>query len=942
MKNKNLLIGTLGLGLVAGLMVATPFLSSNELTYSPRQNDNEKPSVDQAMEHYMSKRLDANGVYNPALIKQTRAQFMQALMAGGMNRSLDMPWIEEGPDNVGGRTRAICIDKNNSNLVWAGSVSGGLFVSSNGGNSWGRVDNFDQTLSIASMTQTLNGRLYVGTGFSNGFFFNEAFVGDGLFYTDDLGQTWNQVSGSANEDWVELQADPNNPNKIWCGTSGGLKTYDGATITTINNNGMGTGNCYDVKISKDGNVVACAMASTGVRTYVSTDGGVNFTNVSGTGSTQIPSSGVGRIELAISHEKNSNNAWNLFASVVTTGGGTLKGQYFSEDNGLTWSEIAPSSSPSFDPFISQNGQGVYDNVITVIPGAPEKALLGGIDVYAWERAAGTNPAFGQWEQRSLWFASPLSPIYVHADNHEMEWDQNGILYIGNDGGIGKSPDKGSIFFPANRGYNVTQFYGIGFSADGDVIGGAQDNGTNLNTHTGVTLLSFDQVRGGDGFDCDISHIKEDVIFASVYNGDMQRSDDGGASFNAFFSPPSGSPFHTVGRLWENPNDVNALDSIGVQLGNNNTVTGDILATAGDTIHYFSQTLQQPLYYITPTNIVATHDSANVITLQDRVQSLYAIGLGTEVRVTREALRFSVTPNFRILQTGVVATALEFSHDGEHLYVGTSTGDLYRISGFSTFYAPTYDVSNITVTQIFNGSGGSVDGIGVDMTDPEHVIVTLTGFQTARVLESNTAASTSTTTSFTSIHGNLPNIPVYDAVINVNNTDQAIIGTEFGAYATDNLNGTSTVWTFQSQVNGPQTVPVYSVRQQWRGWDEGTNRPGEVYLGTFGRGIWRSEAWLSVKDPGTDNNSLSNVLPVSIYPNPMQDNGRVSFDMKENGNVVLSVYNLAGQKVQTLSLGQRNAGKQYADINVAELANGTYIVHVQAGKYVHQGKLLIAR
>ena len=40
-------------------------------------------------------------------------------------------WTEMGPDNVGGRTRAILIDKDNPNLIYAGGVSGGLWKSTN-------------------------------------------------------------------------------------------------------------------------------------------------------------------------------------------------------------------------------------------------------------------------------------------------------------------------------------------------------------------------------------------------------------------------------------------------------------------------------------------------------------------------------------------------------------------------------------------------------------------------------------------------------------------------------------------------------------------------------------------------------------------------------------------------------------------------------------------
>lgn len=95
---------------------------------------------------------------------------------------------------------------------------------------------------------------------------------------------------------------------------------------------------------------------------------------------------------------------------------------------------------------------------------------------------------------------------MHSDNHEMKWDNNNRLYIGNDGGIGISQDYGQSFYASNRGYNVTQFYGIAFDREGSVMGGAQDNGTLYNNHANNTYQEFREVLGGDGFECEISFL----------------------------------------------------------------------------------------------------------------------------------------------------------------------------------------------------------------------------------------------------------------------------------------------------------------------------------------------------------------------------------------------------------------------------------------------------
>ncbi|NDB36361.1 MAG: hypothetical protein EB023_13715, partial [Flavobacteriia bacterium] len=84
-----------------------------------------------------------------------------------LDRSKNIAFTEEGPDNIGGRTRAIQVDRTNINRVWAGGVSGGLFVSLNKGNVWNRVESYFAAGAnpyISSMTQTTDGTFFVATG----------------------------------------------------------------------------------------------------------------------------------------------------------------------------------------------------------------------------------------------------------------------------------------------------------------------------------------------------------------------------------------------------------------------------------------------------------------------------------------------------------------------------------------------------------------------------------------------------------------------------------------------------------------------------------------------------------------------------------------------------------------------------------------------------------
>lgn len=108
------------------------------------------------------------------------------------------PWIERGPTNVGGRTRAVMFDPNDltNETAYAGGVSGGLWKNTNISNPlsvWTRVG-IPENLSISCITVDPNNSQlwYVGTG--------ESYVGgdangNGLWKSADGGATWNNVFG---------------------------------------------------------------------------------------------------------------------------------------------------------------------------------------------------------------------------------------------------------------------------------------------------------------------------------------------------------------------------------------------------------------------------------------------------------------------------------------------------------------------------------------------------------------------------------------------------------------------------------------------------------------------------------------------------------------------------------------------------------------------------
>ena len=111
----------------------------------------------------------------------------------------DQDWVSRGPDNVGGRTRAIMFDPNDltNETVFAGGVSGGLWKNtkiSEENKVWERV-NLPNNLNVSAIAYDPNNTniFYVGTGESYSGSTNV--IGDGVWKSEDAGVTWSKVLG---------------------------------------------------------------------------------------------------------------------------------------------------------------------------------------------------------------------------------------------------------------------------------------------------------------------------------------------------------------------------------------------------------------------------------------------------------------------------------------------------------------------------------------------------------------------------------------------------------------------------------------------------------------------------------------------------------------------------------------------------------------------------
>ncbi len=894
----------------------------------------------------------------------------------------DVNWIEMGPNNVGGRTRAILIDKTEPNIILAGSVSGGVWRSTTHGLSWQKVsysgDNSSTginssdiiaNLCISSFCQAANGDIYFGTG---EYFYDPyggitgGFWGQGIWKSTDKGVTFTRLSStwSATDATIQntfkgvnkMAADPTNSNRIYAATLTGLRVSDDAGNNWYNPVTSGSDMnavCTDVKVGSDGTVIA----SLNHKIYVSDNGN------SGTFTMKFRpsyiSSGItyyaGRLELAISPQDDNY----MYCQAAKTNGDLLN-IYKSIDKGTTWTIIGPGGSNNFSPLgtIGQS-QGTYDNVIAVFPNDKEKIVIGGqFSLYTY------SPTLG-WNAISTWIGGPLYPLYVHADHHAIVFHPTNpdVFYVGSDGGISKTSDGGQTFVTLNKNYNVTQFYTVAYSHEGRVMGGTQDNGTQLIPITGLnTSQTAVQVKGGDGGYCAFSVLKRGVNFGTTYYGSLCRTDLVGNDLNDgyFFSDrmlskywanstanigaagfTNVASFVTPIELWESTNDIYSTDSV--------TFTADRNYNAGETIIAESVMEGRPLSF-TLTQALAKDSSIKV---QDVYQSVLAIGMNGSVWLTRTALDFSLSqslwyPATNIATLGKVST-MAFSKDGNHLYFATSNG-IYRTSNIlhsRTYLEMDADSAGCTLitTKIGDlGSSSIATSIAVDPSNSDNVIVTIGGYGNSTLpgkvwysTNGTTATSATFTDNFT-VKDNFA-FPVYSSLIVWSDYKKVIIGTEYGLYATDDITAANPEWIDMNDYMG--SVPVFQLRQQLlpNSWITGVQNHGHIYAATHGRGIWRTEKYAGPL--AINETSVNNTLPqLQVYPNPAKDNTTVKIELTKKSDVLIQIFDVQGKMVKNLNIKQQGEGTHNYPVSLEGIKAGNYIINAISNSGKSSSRLIV--
>jgi hypothetical protein len=675
----------------------------------------------------------------------------------GVNSTSSLTWLERGPNNVGGRTRALLVDRSDGtgNTVFAAGVGGGLWKTTNfkTTSTWSVINDFFSNIAITCIKQSPTNALemYFGTG--EGYNNIDAIDGLGIWKTTDGGSTWTQLSSTTSISYVnDLEFDDN--GYIYATTRstvdvmrGVLRSTDGgANWTQVLTDPIPTAisRGSDLERAANGDMYATlGIFSTG-HIFRSAANGTN-TGISGSWTDITPASVITnkdeRIELAVS-PNNSSRIYAMSQDSVTDGIGNL---FRSDNSGGSWTTLTNASwcdqGASTNTDFSR-GQAWYDLILAVDPNNSSLVFAAGIV------AEKTTNAGTSWTQATRWTsgASCTAAPVIHADIHEIQFLNSSELIICTDGGIYYSTDGGATFTTKNGGYNVTQYYGMAVSAtsgSNTMIAGAQDNGSHLFGSAGINSVS--SVTGGDGGSC----------FIDKTNSTVWITSNPGGFFNIYRS--SGTFLGSAGS------------------GNGRFVS---VADYADTLNV--------LYYGDGDGLYG-----RLSNVETGSATFGTVNVSAEMGANRQVSCVKVDP----ADETIIWLGCSDAQDNTGASVTPVLLKVIRANG-STTGPPANRPSATAFAGPALAAGSFISSIDIEPGNSNHMILTVSNYGVTSVWESTNGG-----TSWTSVEGNLPDMPVRWGIfipsgylMRTESVGGVMLATELGVWTTSTLNGSSTVWT----------------------------------------------------------------------------------------------------------------------------------------------------
>jgi PKD repeat protein len=332
---------------------------------------------------------------------------------------------------------AIALDPINANIAYFGESNGQIWKTIDGGTSWNIIGD----VAFQSTDKWFRDLKFIGTNTLL------AATDDDLFRSTDGGQNWTLVHAGEH---MEIEIHPTDPNII-----------------------------YSVKLT-----------STRTEFYKSTDNGVTWTIK--TNGWPYPAAGDEQKRTEIGVSAADPTLVYVWAAGKVGPDGGFYGFYKSTDAGESFTFECCDGSPGGPASVTnpnmlgwseegdeEGGQYYYDLAFGASPSNANRIFGSGINVWRSTDLGLNWELNGHWV---TWVGANTANRYTHADVHDIKFFDNGVgvdMWVASDGGLYYSSNEGDNLEPRMHGIHGTDFwgYGSGFKNGYVMLGGTYHNGT---------------------------------------------------------------------------------------------------------------------------------------------------------------------------------------------------------------------------------------------------------------------------------------------------------------------------------------------------------------------------------------------------------------------------------------------------------------------------------
>ncbi|ARA94718.1 hypothetical protein AWN76_017195 [Rhodothermaceae bacterium RA] len=782
-------------------------------------------------------------------------------------------WAFRGPVNVGGRTRALAVDLDydgtTNRRILAGGISGGVYLSTDGGQTWTMTSSLEAHPSVSTLVQDPNDRSvwYYGTGeFLGGSAggIQGSHLGQGIFKSTDGGLSWTQIPisglfGPQNDpvafddffDIVWSLAIHPQRSVIFAATYGGiLRSTDGGSTwqQVLGRSQSPFSTATDVVIASDGAVYATLSRNGGgfdeYGVFRSTDHGVTWTDIT------PPALAADPYRMVLGAAPSDAATVYLLAQINQQGATAPDHQLFRYEAGANaWTNLSANlpnvtenddrGNPPASGNASFSSQGGYDLIVRVKPDDPDVVWIGGTNLYRSTDGGQTFELVGG-------YAGPYD--YTRYPNHHP--DQHALVFLpndpntvisGHDGGLSITNDalqSPQQWTSLNNGYVTTQFYTVALDpqpGSAFLLGGLQDNGT-WGSDVADGQADWIELGSGDGAYGAIVTGGDTYYVSSQFAFVIRGAFVDGQWRSSLVQPAIPNPqFLFVTPFELDPNDERVM-----------------YLAEGDAVWRNSNLDGIPQGNVQPTSINWTELSASAV------------------------------PNTQV-------TALAVSRAPANRLVFGAT-DYQGVTRIIRVDDPAANGAGTDITPPGATQGAYPSSIAMNLDDADEMLVTFSNYGVPSVWYTTDGGQT-----WVDVEGNLggddgPSVR-WAAVVPSGTGVLYFLATSTGVYATETLAGTNTAWALEGAgVIGHAVVDMVRARPA----------DGLVVAATHGRGMYSASI-----EPGTGGGTAIAAVSVPRVRIDVAPDGRASaaFEIRNNGTAPLT---FSLQAVQPSAVTERRA------------------------------------